>query len=485
MDSEKPNRPSFSPRSRWAIGFDMMLRTLLVVAVVVMANFIGTLFFHRFYLSSQTRVQLSSRTLSVLDSLTNKINVTLYYDTSDPFYPTIVALLNEYRSASKNISVRTVDYIRDAGDAGLVKEKYKLNSTEDKDLIIFDAGNGHVKIVPGDGLVQSTLVEVPNPKEREFRKKPVSFSGEMTFTSMLLALQNPQPLKAYFLQGHGEGSLDDKGNFGYSTFATTLAQSYVAITNLELAGSQEIPMDCNLLIIAGPQKPLADSELQKISDYLSQGGRLLALLDFNSIQQPSGLETVLARWGVNVAADYVKDPGQDVVVSHFGQHPITNPLQQYLLQMIYPRPIAKINWRNPPANTPTVSELFYSSPNAKLAVDSTEPPHSYPLAVAVEQKPAAGVVNPRGTTRIVVIGDSYFLGNYYIRGGANNDFLGYAANWLLDRPALLAGIGPRPVTEYRLLMTHAQQREVRWLLLGALPGGVLLLGGLVWLVRRK
>ena len=30
----------------------------------------------------------------------------------------------------------------------------------------------------------------------------------------LLALQNPQPLKAYFLQGHGEGSLTDNGNFG-------------------------------------------------------------------------------------------------------------------------------------------------------------------------------------------------------------------------------------------------------------------------------
>jgi hypothetical protein len=34
-------------------------------------------------------------------------------------------------------------------------------------------------------------------------------------------------------------------------------------------------------------------------------------------------------------------------------------------------------------------------------------------------------------------------------------------------------------------MTHDQQKDVRWLLLGALPGGVLLFGGLVWLVRRK
>jgi hypothetical protein len=95
------------------------------------------------------------------------------------------------------------------------------------------------------------------------------------------------------------------------------------------------------------------------------------------------------------------------------------------------------------------------------------------------------VANARGTTRILVVGDSFFLGNRMIDSGANRDFLGYAANWLLDRTTLLKGIGPRPVTEFRLLMTRTQQREVRWLLLGALPGAVLLFGCLVWLVRRK
>ena len=55
-------RPSFSPASRWKIGFDMVLRTVLVLAVMVMLNYLGAQFFHRFYFSSQTRVSLSSRT---------------------------------------------------------------------------------------------------------------------------------------------------------------------------------------------------------------------------------------------------------------------------------------------------------------------------------------------------------------------------------------------------------------------------------------
>ena len=105
--------------------------------------------------------------------------------------------------------------------------------------------------------------------------------------------------------------------------------------------------------------------------------------------------------------------------------------------------------------------------------------------VAVEQKAAPGVANTRGTTRMIVTGDSFFLGNRQIESAANRDFAGYAANWLLDRTVLLEGIGPRPVTEFRLTMTQAQQKDVRWLLLGALPGGVLLFGWFVWLVRRN
>jgi hypothetical protein len=493
MPAPSPNQPSFSPRHRWKIGFDVVIRTALVCAVVVMVNYLSAQFFHRFYLSSQTRVELSSRTVSVLHSLTNHVTVTLYYDRKDDFYPDIVALLNEYRTINPNISVRTVDYVRDAGEAEKVKEQYKLDSATDKNLVIFDC-DGRIKIANGDSLTQFTLEQVPaknhNQRQLEFQRKPVAFRGEEMFTAILLVLETSHPFKAYFLQGHGEPSLADSGNFGFMKFAALLAQNYVAVTNLELLGDNTVPMDCSLLIIAGPTKPLSDLELQKIDQYLAQGGRLFVLFNYASIRQPTGLEPILQRWGVNIGAHVVQDPkntitGQDVVVRNFSQHPIVNPLTQLSLQMVLPRPVGRVDWQNPPAGAPQVDELAFSSPDSVLEGDPAESPRSYPLMVAVEQKSIAGVVNPRGNTRIVAVGDSVFLGNYYIEGSGNRDFLGYAVNWLLDRPSLLQGIGPRPVTEFRLLMTQTQRREVRWLLLGALPSVVLLLGGLVWLVRRK
>ncbi|MGO9587931.1 MAG: GldG family protein [Limisphaerales bacterium] len=493
MPTEPKPQPSFSPVRRWKIGLDVVVRTALVLAIVVMANYLAVRphLFGRFYLSSQTRIKLSTQTLDILKSLTNHVEVTLYYDTKDPdnFYPDMVALLNEYRAANPRISVTTVDYVRDAGEAQKIKEQYKFNSPTDKNLVIFDC-EGRIKIVPGDSLTQIKLEAVPNPKEREFRRRPIAFNGEQAFTSMLLAVTSGRPFKAYFLQGHGEPSLTDTGETGYLKFGSLLAQNYIAVTNLELFGDNPVPMDCNLLIIAGPRTELSETELQKIDQYLAQGGRLFVLFNYFSIKRPTGLEPVLARWGVYVGSDWVQDPqttvsGKDAVVSRFSQHPVVDPLVGFGLFLYLPRPVGKVNWENPPAGAPQVDELAFTGPASTLAGEPGNPPHAYPLMVAVEQKPVAGVANARGTTRILVVGDSFAFGNQSIKSLDNSDFIGYAANWLLDRNTLLKGIGPRPVTEFRLVMTRLQQREVRWLLLGALPGAVLLFGCLVWLARRK
>jgi hypothetical protein len=379
--------------------------------------------------------------------------------------------------------------VQDPGEAEKVKAQYKLAGADNKDLVIFDC-NDRVKTVSGAAITQYTLEQVPNEKEREFRKKPVAFSGEKIFTAMLMALQNARPLRAYFLQGHGEPSLTDNGNFGYLKFASVLQQNSIVVTNLELPDTAEIPMDCNLLVIAAPAAAFADSELQKIGQYLAQGGRLLLLFDYASLKHPTGLEEILRRWGINVLADIVQDPqntitGQDIKVRSFGDHPVVNSLADFSLQLVLPRPVEKINLPNPPVNAPEVTQLALTGPNATLTGDRSDPPRSYSLIAAAEQKPTPGVANLRGNTRLIVAGDSIFLGNYNIEGGANRDFLNSAANWLLDRPQLIEGIGPRPITEFRLLMTQHQQQQLRWLLLGALPGGVLFFGWLVWLVRRQ
>jgi hypothetical protein len=491
----KPTPPSFSTARRWKICLDIALRTLLVLAVMVMANYLGAIFSRQFYLSSQTKVKLSPRTVSILETLTNHVDVTVYYDKNDGMYSTVMSLLNEYHRLDPRISVQVVDYLRDPGEATLIQKKYNLasqltnpNGPPQKNVIIFDCDGRH-KTAPGEKLVEYAPVGMTKDKKLDIR--PVAFNGEKMFTSMLLAVTYPKPFIAYFLQNDGEPSLTDSGINGYQKFGEILQEDYIRVIPISILGSQKIPPDCDLLIIAGPQLRFTDSELSKIDHYLAQGGRLLALFDDYSVNQPTGLENILASdWDVNVVADTIQDlqntsDGQDVRVWSFSTHPVVDSLSQSALEMVLPRPVIPIPQPNAPADTPTVTVLAQSAPDSTLLGERGAPPRAYPLMVAVERNSIKGIASGNGNTRMVIAGDSLFLNNQVIEAGANRDFASFAVNWLLDNPILLNGIGPSPVVEYRLFMTQTQLRNVRWLLLGALPGTVLAFGGLVWLRRRN
>jgi hypothetical protein len=416
--------------------------------------------------------------------------VILYYDKDEPLYSTVAELLNQYHLANSKITIQRVDYLRDAGGAQKVKADYKLVSGGEKNLVIFDC-DGRTKIVDGAALTDYTLERVVGGKQGEVRSRPVAFKGERTFTSVLLAVTNPKRLTAYFLTGDGEHQFDgtDEVN-GYLAFTGLLRQNYIKVEPLTLLGTNTVPMDCNLLVIAGPTSVIPEPVLEKIDQYLTQGGRLLALFKFESVNKPVGLERVLLKWGVHVGSNVVKDPentvaGTDVKVRQFARHPVVNPLQnQSTLHLILPRTIGKLKAAAQAADAPRVEEIALSGPNSFLLGDTARK-QPFPLAVAVEKGAIKGVITERGTTRMVIVGDSIFLANRQIDSAANRDFAGFAINWLLDRTQLLEGLGPRPITEFRLAMTHTQMRAAQWLLLGAMPGSALVVGWLVWLRRRR
>ncbi len=488
--ADPSSRPSFSRSRKWGIGFNVLLAILMVFAVAVMVNYLSGRYFKRFYLSTHTRVELSSRTVHFLQSLTNRVHVTLYYNREEALYGDINELLKEYHSTNPKITLETVDYDRDPGAAQDLKVRYNLGSSTNKDLVIFDCG-GNSRIIPGNALAEYTLEAVPNATEREFRRKPVAFKGEMMFTGALLAVTTPKPLKACFLQGHGEHRLDEgTDDMGYLKFATVLQQNHIEVEPLSLI-TNAVPADCNLLVIAGPKDPIPQVELDRIGQYVNEGGRLFVLFNALSANRESGLEKLLATWGISVSGNIIKDPdyttvGTDVVVVDFSMNPAVNPLVGSQLQLILPRQIGRIDLSSQAAEGWKVEEIAYSGLHSFVRGHEAAPERRrLPVMVAMEKGAVKGVVTERGLTRALVVGDSIFLGNHQIDSAANRDFAGYAVNWLLDRTILLEGLGPKPITEYRLIIARSRLKTLQWILLGGMPGGVLLLGGLVWLLRRR
>ena len=495
MHDETKQPASFSAGRRWGQSLNFLLAALAAAALVVLANHVATRHYTRVAWTENADFKLSPLTRQVLQSLTNTVRVVVFYDRAESLYTPVTALLKEYSLANPRIEVEVVNYVVEPAKAELVKARYRL-TPQARDLVIFDA-NGKNKIVTQSDLSQYDLASFVVGRGSEIRR--TGFHGERLFTAALVTVADAAVPQAYFLIGHGE---HDHGNsssdIGYGKFAALLQDNGVRLAPVSLGGANEIPADCRLLVIAGPQVAIEAVEQEKLDQYLQNGGRLLLLLNYSS---RSGLEPLLARWGVEVGDNTVVDERNSppasgsILVNQFDPHPVVGPLStaRLPLQLVLPRSIGRRAGHQQNADAAKITELAVTSEaglamrrvrNGQQNTALRERQGVIPLMVAAEKGGIAGVANA-GATRIIVTGDSYFLDNQMIEAAANREFAWHAANWLLDRPQFLGGIGPRPVREHTFTITDTKMRRLFWVLVAGIPGASLALGFLVWIRRQR
>ena len=73
MATDDHSKPSFSPGRKWSIGFNVVLLTFFVFAVVVMANYLSRDYYYRVNTDTRTRLLLSPHTIGLLKSITNQV----------------------------------------------------------------------------------------------------------------------------------------------------------------------------------------------------------------------------------------------------------------------------------------------------------------------------------------------------------------------------------------------------------------------------
>jgi hypothetical protein len=499
--------PSFSLSRRWSIRLNVTVSILAALALVLLVNFLAARHSTRLPWSARARAPFSPLTRQVLASVTNEVKVTIFYDQEDPLYDAVWSLLKEYKFANPKILVEAVDYTRERTRALLIKNTYKLGVPADnnpatvpksRNLVIFEC-QGRWKVVEQKQLSEYDLAALIANQTNEVRR--THFRGEGEFTSALLSVITPRPLKAYFLLGHGEHRPDSTDSLtGYSEFASVLQKNSIQVDRLILPGTNEVPADCNLLIIAGPKQALATEELDKIDGYLKQGGRLFLLFNYESLNKPLGLEMLLQSWRIAVGNNVVVDHENSVrgddnfLVYRFADHPLTRPIYDMPIHVVRPRTVGQAQ-AGAAADAPQVTLLALTGVGARVLTDiragvpyphpTTDYAGMVPVVATLEKGTIRGVNVDRGQTRMVVAGDSFFLDNEMINSAANRDFAHYAVNWLMARNDLLVGLPPQPIKEYKLTVTEAQMAALRWLFLLGMPGAVLFIGFLVWMRRRN
>lgn len=492
--------PSFSATRRWAIVLNVILSAIAVLGLAVIVNYLSAGYFKRLQWTTQSQLDVSAQTTRLLQLVTNEVNVTIFFDpkAEEDLYSWVSGLLREYSFINEKIRVRTVDYSRFPGDAELVLSKYKITNLKDKDFVVFDSVGGK-KVVFANELSDYDITSVISGKTKEFRR--AAFKGELLFSSAIFSVTYLRPQKAYFLYGHAEHDPRNDGDIqGYGKFAAIVREENNVEWDKLLLHTNDVPADCQLLIIAGPAAGhFSAEEQEKIEKYLKQGGRLFVMMNNMVRGGNSGIEGVLSKWGIGVANSTVFESPEyspnrnDLISAKLNPaHPIMKPMvaDNLRVYLVLPRAVGPTSGPKSATDAPKVEILVATSDEATEQAPSRAdglPPASrkgsFPLVAAAEQGSIQGVSTG---ARIVVVGDSLCFDNQLINSAANAHFVHRAIDWLLDRPPiLLSGLTPRPVQEYTLRMTRTEMTRVHWLLLAGLPGIILLIGGLVWWRRRS
>jgi ABC-type uncharacterized transport system involved in gliding motility auxiliary subunit len=451
-------------------GSNVVITILLALAILVLINFVSAKHFKRLDTTQNKVFSLSEQTEKILKELTQDITVTGFYTENHYRRKSTQDVLNEYAEKSNKIKFTMIDPASKPG----IASAYKI--TQDG-TVVFDLGGKKENVVSYE-------------------------NEEQDFTSAILKLTSSKQKKVYFLSGHGERDIDGPEDDSYTVLKNRIQADNYGVEKLILAQQIAVPEDCNVLIIAGPQNPLLETEEEAIIDYLDLGGKAIIMAD----PSPSvSLENILKKWGVDSQNDIILDglgrsmlgdPTVPVCLT-YGNHPITTPLSKGLMTFFpIARSLAPIKDANKDIN---VTELVKTSNNSwgetniqdlisKQTVEFNEGQDiKGPLTVAV-------AVAIKGTNKtdasskerrvLVAFGDSDFAMNKYLQQG-NPDLFMNSLNWLTEDENLIS-IRPKSQEEQSKIerLSGKEIRFVSYSSIFAIPLLLMLIGARVWWKRR-
>jgi ABC-type uncharacterized transport system involved in gliding motility auxiliary subunit len=468
-------------RKAFLYGGNSILVAVLVLAILVLVNYFLSEHHYRMDLTAAKVHSLSDQSLTVLKNLKTDVAIKGFFRLTNESRTAMENLLKIYAYNSGRIRYEFVDPDR---NPGLVKQ-YEI--TQDG-TTVFEAGG---------------------------RKSRITASGEEDVTNALIQVTRARKKVLYFLEGHGEGTVSDTADNGYSTAKAELEKLGYEIRKQTLALADGFPKDCALLVIPGPQKDLLPNELDTVKAYLQGGGRVYAMVD--PLTTISGLTALLAGYGFQLDNDVVVDTvsrllgGDDFmpVVSEYGEHAIT---RNFGYATFYPLARSVETGGNKPEGE-TITVLAKTSPNSWAEKELNEKQVKFnkdkdrqgPIALAAvaslkvnaaaSAAPAAAPAKPgekapeekkaeEKEARLAVVGDSEFAKNRYFSLSGNGNFFLNIANWLTEESDLIS-IQPRTQTPRTIQLTPVQMSLINLVVFYVLPLGVLVLGLALWFRRRS
>jgi len=468
-------------RKSFIYSGNMIFIVVLVLAILVLINYFFARHHHRFDFTEAKLHSLSDQSIKVLENLKDEVSALCFFREGNISRAKMENLMKIYNYHSKKIKHEFIDPDK---NPGLVK-RYDVTQ---------------------DG---TTILESGDKESR------ITSTGEEDITNAIIKISREKKKVLYFLEGHGEASIEISEETGYTLAKEALEKLAYEVKKLTLALSDTFPQDCALLVIPGAKKDLLPNELETIRNFISEGGRVFFMVD---PETAPGLKSFLTEYGIQLEDDLIVDTvsrlmGGDYfmpIVSEYEYHEITSEFR-YATFFPFARSVSVAEEKPEGVSADILAKTSTNSWSERQLTDSEvtfnkdkdkEGPISLAAVVTVapkeekkqelkeeketeeEEKQTEEAEETKQEGRLAVFGDSDFATNRYFNFSGNGNFFLNTVNWLTEEADLIS-IQPKTSSPRTIHMTATQGRILFFVSLIILPLIVLITGISVWVRRRS
>ncbi|RKZ35169.1 hypothetical protein DRQ33_00335 [bacterium] len=439
-------------------GTRAILSSIFLIGILIIINILGAKYKYRIDSTAENLFTLSDGTKKILANLDEKVKILLFDNPDAPINQDAVDIIIEYDQFSPHIDYEIIDPDRNP------QLSNKYNVTE----------YGQAVIIYNE------------------RSKTISAPDEEKLTATIKQIVWGGGKKVYFLVGHREFSPFSKKAQGLSIFAQSITYEGLDFDTLNLFATSDIPDDAGMIVIIGPKTNPLSGELDMLSSYFENGGKLLVMLNPG---QSDSLAKFLTRYGVRIHNNMIFDlssqgsmfglgPEMPIIRAYESRHPIT---AEFNLLTMMPTlcTVSKIQGLQTPFE---YTELARSSEKSWADIDwQTEKavfdprkdiPGPLTIACAIQYP------NRKDSPRMVVIGDADFVTNEYIDFMGNKDFALNIVNWLTEQEKMIS-IRPKNPKNRQLLLTPEQENRILYISILALPFLALIFAEIAWWLKQR
>lgn len=435
------------------LGANTLVLAIAMIGILAVVNVLGYRHHKQFDLTTGGLYSLSDQTRKVVSGLKQDVKVIRFDKTDDP---ELRNTMQELKRLSPKLSYERVD----PQERLQLAKQYEVRSM-------------------GETIVTSGT-----------RTEHLTSTSEQDLVNAILKVTREKLKNICFVESHNEKSISASGPEGCSAVNGGLKNQNYETKTVDIV-SAEVPKDCEVLVVAGPKKPLFPTEVQNISKYLDGGGKALLMLDADTDPQVGEL---LKAWNITIGNDIVLDVSgvgrlfglgaAAPIAREYGAHPITKDLGRAMT--VFPS-ARSVRVADPSKTEVSTTELMKTSGASWAETDLKNQQAEFnegrdtkgPISLGVAASKRIGDKE----ARLVVIGDSDFASNQYVNQQANGDLFLNTINWLAQDEDLIS-IRPKAPTNRTITLTEMQKNLI-WLLTTIfLPALVIVAGAYIWWKRR-